>query len=144
MLLWQTLTPTNGSQLGPASQQHGRPALQVVAMVSRGAELPTVYRQLTFESILDTIDDQGPASLFLDLSDLHRLLLVLAGNCRYDSSLGLLTKKFVNLVEAAPDGVLDLNKAADALAVSSNPACCLPYYTTCSSWLCQHCLCSGS
>ena len=40
------------------------------------------------------------------------------GNCRYDSSLGLLTKKFVNLVEAAPDGVLDLNKAADSLAVS--------------------------
>ncbi|DBA77489.1 TPA: hypothetical protein ACH3X1_009311 [Trebouxia sp. C0004] len=38
-------------------------------------------------------------------------------NCRYDSSLGLLTKKFVHLVEAAPDGVLDLNKAADALAV---------------------------
>lgn len=45
-------------------------------------------------------------------------LTLLAGNCRYDSSLGLLTKKFVNLVEAAPDGVLDLNKAADALAVS--------------------------
>lgn len=44
---------------------------------------------------------------------------MLAGNCRYDSSLGLLTKKFVNLVEAAPDGVLDLNKAADALAVSA-------------------------
>ena len=44
---------------------------------------------------------------------------MLAGNCRYDSSLGLLTKKFVNLVEAAPDGVLDLNKAADALSVST-------------------------
>ena len=43
--------------------------------------------------------------------------MLLAGNCRYDSSLGLLTKKFVNLVEAAPDGVLDLNKAADSLAV---------------------------
>lgn len=39
------------------------------------------------------------------------------GNCRYDSSLGLLTKKFVGLVEAAPDGVLDLNKAADNLKV---------------------------
>ena len=39
-------------------------------------------------------------------------------NCRYDSSLGLLTKKFVGLVESAPDGVLDLNKAADALQVS--------------------------
>ena len=72
------------------------------------------------------------------------LLMMLAGNCRYDSSLGLLTKKFVNLVEAAPDGVLDLNKAADALAVSPHPAHCLPYYATCSSWLCQYCLCSGS
>ncbi|BDA44165.1 Transcription factor E2F3 [Coccomyxa sp. Obi] len=39
------------------------------------------------------------------------------GNCRYDSSLGLLTKKFVALVEAAPDGVLDLNKAAESLSV---------------------------
>lgn len=39
------------------------------------------------------------------------------GNCRYDSSLGLLTKKFVGLVETSPDGVLDLNKAADNLKV---------------------------
>lgn len=55
------------------------------------------------------------------LDRLQVLLMMLAGNCRYDSSLGLLTKKFVNLVEAAPDGVLDLNKAADALAVSPHP-----------------------
>lgn len=40
-------------------------------------------------------------------------------NCRYDSSLGLLTKKFVALVESAPDGVLDLNKAAESLQVSA-------------------------
>ncbi len=40
-----------------------------------------------------------------------------AGSCRYDSSLGLLTKQFVALVEGAPDGVLDLNKAAEALSV---------------------------
>ncbi|KAK9822717.1 hypothetical protein WJX81_008122 [Elliptochloris bilobata] len=39
------------------------------------------------------------------------------GSCRYDSSLGLLTKKFVALVEGAPDGVLDLNKAAESLNV---------------------------
>ena len=37
--------------------------------------------------------------------------------CRYDSSLGLLTKKFVQLVAGAPDGVLDLNRAAEALSV---------------------------
>ncbi|KAG0561757.1 hypothetical protein KC19_9G089300 [Ceratodon purpureus] len=37
--------------------------------------------------------------------------------CRYDSSLGLLTKKFIDLIKQADDGVLDLNKAADTLNV---------------------------
>lgn len=37
--------------------------------------------------------------------------------CRYDSSLGLLTKKFVQLIQQADDGVLDLNVAATALNV---------------------------
>ncbi|XP_024381634.1 transcription factor E2FA isoform X2 [Physcomitrium patens] len=37
--------------------------------------------------------------------------------CRYDSSLGLLTKKFIDLIKQADDGVLDLNKAADTLHV---------------------------
>lgn len=36
---------------------------------------------------------------------------------RYDSSLGLLTKKFVQLLQDAPKGVLDLNIAASALGV---------------------------
>ncbi|TKY53142.1 Transcription factor E2FA [Spatholobus suberectus] len=40
-----------------------------------------------------------------------------ASNCRYDSSLGLLTKKFINLVKHAKDGILDLNKAAETLEV---------------------------
>ncbi|KAL4423470.1 hypothetical protein ABPG77_005422 [Micractinium sp. CCAP 211/92] len=37
--------------------------------------------------------------------------------CRYDSSLGLLTRKFVALLDDAEGGVLDLNKAAEALHV---------------------------
>ena len=37
--------------------------------------------------------------------------------CRYDSSLGLLTKKFISLIQNAPDGVLDLNQAATSLGV---------------------------
>lgn len=37
--------------------------------------------------------------------------------CRYDSSLGLLTKKFVALLQEADDGVLDLNVAAGKLNV---------------------------
>ncbi|KAH6796323.1 hypothetical protein C2S51_037309 [Perilla frutescens var. frutescens] len=37
--------------------------------------------------------------------------------CRYDSSLGLLTKKFIKLMQEAKDGILDLNKTADVLQV---------------------------
>jgi transcription factor E2F3 len=38
-------------------------------------------------------------------------------SCRYDSSLGLFTKKFISLVKQVVDGILDLNKAADTLEV---------------------------
>ncbi|PWZ40929.1 Transcription factor E2FB [Zea mays] len=38
-------------------------------------------------------------------------------HCRYDSSLSLLTKKFINLLQGAEDGALDLNKAAETLEV---------------------------
>ncbi|KAI5064293.1 hypothetical protein GOP47_0020963 [Adiantum capillus-veneris] len=40
-----------------------------------------------------------------------------ATSCRYDSSLGLLTKKFISLLKEADDGMLDLNKAAGLLHV---------------------------
>ncbi|KAG2572048.1 transcription factor E2FA-like isoform X1 [Panicum virgatum] len=40
-----------------------------------------------------------------------------AGPCRYDSSLALLTTKFVNLLKQAQDGILDLNSTADKLDV---------------------------
>ncbi|XP_057505879.1 transcription factor E2FA [Actinidia eriantha] len=40
-----------------------------------------------------------------------------SGSCRYDSSLGLLTKKFINLIKHAEDGILDLNNAAETLEV---------------------------
>ncbi|XP_020085581.1 transcription factor E2FB-like isoform X2 [Ananas comosus] len=43
--------------------------------------------------------------------------LLSASNCRYDSSLGLLTKKFIRLLQQAEDGTLDLNRAADVLEV---------------------------
>ncbi|GLE05983.1 hypothetical protein PINS_up015194 [Pythium insidiosum] len=36
---------------------------------------------------------------------------------RYDSSLGLLTKKFVDLIQSSPTGDLDLNSAATSLGV---------------------------
>ncbi|KAG8093625.1 hypothetical protein GUJ93_ZPchr0012g19419 [Zizania palustris] len=39
------------------------------------------------------------------------------GGCRYDSSLGLLTKKFLNLLKGAPGGIVNLNNAAETLEV---------------------------
>lgn len=39
------------------------------------------------------------------------------GNCRYDNSLGLLTRKFVQLLRSSSSGVLDLNLAAEELGV---------------------------
>ncbi|KAJ0025188.1 hypothetical protein Pint_09387 [Pistacia integerrima] len=40
-----------------------------------------------------------------------------ANSCRYDSSLGLLTRKFINLIHEAKDGTLDLNRTAEVLEV---------------------------
>jgi transcription factor E2F3 len=37
--------------------------------------------------------------------------------CRYDNSLGLLTRKFVALLKGSPEGILDLNYAAQQLEV---------------------------
>ncbi|XP_072964743.1 transcription factor E2FA-like isoform X1 [Typha angustifolia] len=39
------------------------------------------------------------------------------GSCRYDSSLGLLTRKFITLLKHAQNGILDLNNAAETLEV---------------------------
>ncbi|KAL1544530.1 transcription factor E2FB-like [Salvia divinorum] len=38
-------------------------------------------------------------------------------SCRYDSSLALLTKKFINLIKHSEGGILELNKAAEILEV---------------------------
>nr|QYW07151.1 transcription factor E2FC [Dimocarpus longan] len=43
--------------------------------------------------------------------------LNVANSCRYDSSLGLLTKKFIELIQKAEDGTLDLNWTAGVLEV---------------------------
>ncbi|KAK1429266.1 hypothetical protein QVD17_11472 [Tagetes erecta] len=40
-----------------------------------------------------------------------------AGACRDTKSLGLLTKKFINLIKHAEDGILDLNNSAATLGV---------------------------
>ncbi|KAJ4964421.1 hypothetical protein NE237_024360 [Protea cynaroides] len=50
-------------------------------------------------------------------SDTPSNMLAPAGTCRYDNSLGLLTKKFIRLIQEAKDGTLDLNNTSDVLEV---------------------------
>ncbi|CAG8478173.1 15224_t:CDS:2 [Dentiscutata erythropus] len=50
-------------------------------------------------------------------SPTHDTASVATSSCRYDSSLGLLTRKFVSLLKEAKDGDLDLNTAANSLQV---------------------------
>ncbi|XP_015868390.2 transcription factor E2FB isoform X2 [Ziziphus jujuba] len=59
----------------------------------------------------------GPQTPLSNVGSPSGANLTPAGPCRYDSSLGLLTKKFINLIKHAEDGILDLNKAADTLEV---------------------------
>jgi len=49
--------------------------------------------------------------------DLKMALNVLDPNSRFEKSLGLLTTRFVNLLQEAEDGILDLKVAADTLNV---------------------------
>ncbi|KAG7247125.1 hypothetical protein CRUP_038250, partial [Coryphaenoides rupestris] len=51
---------------------------------------------------------------------------------RYDTSLGLLTKKFVGLIAESPDGVLDLNWATEVLEVQKRRI----YDITNFKWFC--------
>lgn len=59
----------------------------------------------------------GPQTPISDAGSPAGNPLTPVGTCRYDSSLGLLTKKFISLLKQAPDGILDLNNAAETLEV---------------------------
>lgn len=44
------------------------------------------------------------------------------GNCRFDSSLNTLTKKFIDLIARAKDGILDLKTAEKELQARRSPS----------------------
>lgn len=51
------------------------------------------------------------------MNTLYLYCVVHQTSCRYDSSLGLLTKKFIELLCSSHHGDLDLNRAAAQLKV---------------------------
>ncbi|KAJ8476988.1 hypothetical protein OPV22_020715 [Ensete ventricosum] len=59
----------------------------------------------------------GPQTPMSNAGSASGNVLTPVGTCRYDSSLGFLTKKFLNLIKRAQDGILDLNNAAETLEV---------------------------
>ena len=58
-----------------------------------------------------------PPSLYQLATSLPPLAESPSGERRPETSLGTLTKKFCDLLHASPDGVLDLNEAAETLHV---------------------------
>jgi len=52
------------------------------------------------------------------MEELYTKLVLITASLDFHS--GLLTKKFINLIKHAEDGMLDLNKAADTLEVKFN------------------------
>lgn len=66
---------------------------------------------------MDDDPDGGAEAGESGKQDFSHLAMPKQKTCRYDSSLGLLTKKFVALMQSAPNGILDLNAAASHLNV---------------------------
>lgn len=67
-----------------------------------------------------SVDTKWPKWIFREFShNISIRLLVILFRCayRYDTSLGLLTKKFVDLLQESPDGSVDLNIASVKLNV---------------------------
>ncbi|TYH47271.1 hypothetical protein ES332_D11G399500v1 [Gossypium tomentosum] len=75
------------------------------------------FISLTFGLCELTFESSSEAFLMVLMANSCPSPLTPAGSCCLDSPLGLLTKKFVNLMKHAEDGILDLNKAAETLAV---------------------------
>ncbi|XP_009133061.1 transcription factor E2FA isoform X1 [Brassica rapa] len=102
-----TTSNSNGFTSTGSTSIHNSPCLTPVS--AKGGRVNTKSRAKGTQSL-----PQTPISNAVVGSP---ATLTPSGSCRYDSSLGLLTKKFVNLIKQAEDGMLDLNKAAEVLEV---------------------------
>ncbi|CAF1700148.1 transcription factor E2FA-like isoform X2 [Brassica napus] len=100
-----TTSNSNGFTSSGSTSIHNSPCLTPVS--AKGGRVNTKSRAKGTQSVPQTPISNAASPATLTPS----------GSCRYDSSLGLLTKRFVNLIKQAEDGMLDLNKAAEALEV---------------------------
>ncbi|KAK3145345.1 hypothetical protein QOZ80_4AG0327640 [Eleusine coracana subsp. coracana] len=86
------------------AQGHDKASTTALAKVTK--------RPKNLKSNKHTVDASNGGTIEGDAGPLYS-----SNSCRYDSSLSLLTKKFISLLEGAEDGTLDLNKAAETLEV---------------------------
>lgn len=129
MLSFRQGSDPAGPALGKGLRKTARRAQRSPDQTGKaGAYLPHVYVLIAFSWMTAHV----PLS---SCSLTHQLLLwhwLATGSphgyghmvgCRYDSSLGQLTKKFISLINKASDGILDLNHAADMLQVGPKLLC---------------------
>ncbi|XP_077209151.1 transcription factor E2F3 isoform X2 [Paroedura picta] len=104
----------HGPEGGPALLQPGRESGGGRPSAKRRLELGESGQQFLAEG-LRTPKGKGRAAT--RSPDSPRTPKSPSEKTRYDTSLGLLTKKFIQLLSQSPDGVVDLNKAAEVLKV---------------------------
>ncbi|KAG2637525.1 hypothetical protein PVAP13_2NG537200 [Panicum virgatum] len=85
------------------AEGHDKASTTAPVKISKRAKNLKASKQTMDASNGGNMEDPGPSYL--------------SNHCRYDSSLSLLTKKFVSLLEGAEDGTIDLNKEAEMLEV---------------------------
>ncbi|CAH1773743.1 unnamed protein product [Owenia fusiformis] len=106
-----SLTSSPGYTPGPSYVSNCKPALGRPPQAKRKLELEPVYQNDGFKT------PKGRKRLRTNSGCNSPKVKSPLEKTRYDTSLGLLTKKFVGLLRSSPDGVLDLNKAAEYLDV---------------------------
>lgn len=109
------------SEMSPSPHllDHGYGATPENQMISTGTpqQAPAVKRKLNLESQHIVVPIKQEFKTPQPTTKRQRRSTPTKKNTRYDTSLGLLTKKFTSLLESSPDGVVDLNKASETLQV---------------------------
>ncbi|XP_060518814.1 transcription factor E2F5-like [Cylas formicarius] len=102
----------------PHLLDHGYGATPINQLMSNTpASAPSVKRKLNLESQSYSVVPLATHEFKTPQPKKQKRPVSLRKNTRYDTSLSLLTKKFSELLEKSPNGVVDLNKASSDLKV---------------------------
>lgn len=103
----------------PHLLDHGYGATPQDQMMPSGTptQAPSVKRKLNLDTQHVVVPFKAPHDFKTPPPKRQKRSSPAKKNTRYDTSLGLLTKKFTSLLENSDNGVVDLNRASEQLGV---------------------------